>query len=87
MGGEGSMMAAINSLKSNRSLMSKRKEKGTLGGSYANVKLAEFPEATPEQLKEIKEKLRKENQKDRTKQILLFGALCIILISTIYYFI
>ncbi len=87
MGGEGAMMAAINSLKNNRSLVSKRKEKGALGGSYSNVKLAEFPEATPEQIKEIKERLRKENREDRIKQMLLFGVLCLTLILTVYYFI
>ena len=85
MGGEGAMMAANNSLKNNRSLLSKRKEKSVLGGSYSNVKLAEFPKATPEQLQEIKERLYKENRKNSIKQIILLVILFLILISTILY--
>lgn len=57
MGGEGSMLHAIKSLKNNRSLLSKRKEKGALSGSYANIKLKKLPKATPEQLLEIKKRL------------------------------
>ncbi|AUP78450.1 hypothetical protein [Flavivirga eckloniae] len=86
MGGEGAMMAANNSLKNNRSLLSKRKEKSALGGSYANVKLAEFPKATPDQLKEIKERLGKENQKNRLIQIVLFGVVFLVSTSLILYF-
>lgn len=86
MGGEGSMMAANNSLKNNRSLLSKRKEKSALGGSYSNVKLADFPKATPEQLNEIKERLHKENRKESIKQVILFGVIFLILISLILYF-
>ena len=55
MGGEGSMMAANNSLKNNRSLLSKRKEKNSLSGSYSNVKMADFPKATAQELKRIKD--------------------------------
>ncbi len=87
MGGEGSMMAAINSLKNNRSLLSKRKEKSALGGSYSNVKLADFPKATPEQLKEIKERLHKENRENRIKQVILFMILSLALISIFLYLI
>lgn len=70
MGGEGSMGAANNSLKNNRSLLSKRKEKSALSGSYANVKVKEFPKATPEELHEIKEKIKKEVRGARIKLIL-----------------
>ncbi|MCF7560964.1 hypothetical protein L3X39_09985 [Sabulilitoribacter multivorans] len=59
MGGEGSMMHAIKSLKSNRALL-KRKERGTLSGSYGNLELKEFPKATSEQLLEIKKRIKKE---------------------------
>ncbi|GAA3623699.1 hypothetical protein [Flavivirga jejuensis] len=85
MGGEGSAMAAIISLKNNRSLLSKRKEKSALGGSYSNVKLAEFPKATPELLKEIKERLHKEKRKDIMKQTILFVVMFLILISMFLY--
>ncbi|MDB2462522.1 hypothetical protein N9W61_00230 [Algibacter sp.] len=72
MGGEGAMMAANNSLKNNRGLVSKRREKGALEGSYANIELKEFPKATPEQLLEIKQRVKEENRKTRIKTFLLF---------------
>lgn len=72
MGGEGSMMAANQSLKNNRSQLSKRKDKKALGGSYANIQLKEFPKATNEQLQGIKERLQKENKQTRLKQFILF---------------
>lgn len=87
MGGEGAMMAAINSLKGNRNLLSKRKAKGALGGSYANIKLKELPKATPEQLLEIKKRLKSENREARIKTIsisilLAFGIIAFILYNT-----
>ncbi|GAA3609568.1 hypothetical protein Q4Q39_17060 [Flavivirga amylovorans] len=85
MGGEGSMMAANNSLKNNRSLLLKRREKGALTGSYSNVKLAEFPEATPEQLKEIKKNILKENRINRIKQIILFLMLFLTFVLIFFY--
>ncbi|MDD7886611.1 hypothetical protein [Flavivirga sp. 57AJ16] len=86
MGGEGAMMAANNSLKNNRSLLSKRKEKSALGGSYSNVKLAIFPEATPEQLKEIKEKIKQENKQNRQKLIIVFSLMIVLLLLVLVYF-
>ena len=80
MGGEGSMMAAINSLKNNKSLLTKRKEKGALSGSYSNLKLKEFPDATPELLFEIKEKIQRENRRIRIKQLIVFSVLLVTLV-------
>ncbi len=85
MGGEGAMMAANNVLKNNRNLVSKRKEKRALEGSYANIELGAFPKATPGQLKEIKERLRKENKKARVVQIILFAVIFLIFVSGIFY--
>lgn len=48
MGGEGSMAAANALLKNNRSQFAKRKDKKALSGSYSNVEIKKFPEATPE---------------------------------------
>lgn len=76
MGGEGTMMAANNSLKNNRSLLAKRKETKALKGSYANVELKEFPKATAEQLEEIKKRIQIKNKQNRVRQ---FGALIVIL--------
>ncbi|GFZ80573.1 hypothetical protein GCM10011531_08340 [Aquaticitalea lipolytica] len=81
MGGEGSMMAANNSLKNNRNLVSKRKEKRSLSGSYTDVKLAKFPEATPELLLEIKLQLKKEKRSLHLKQAILFLIIVIVLIA------
>ena len=80
MGGEGSMMAANNSLKNNRSLLSKRKEKNSLSGSYSNVKMADFPKATAQELKRIKEKMRIENRQARVKQWIVFGILIVVIL-------
>ncbi|WP_298498757.1 hypothetical protein [uncultured Algibacter sp.] len=84
MGGEGSMLAAIKSLKNNRNLLSKRKEKSALGGSYANIRLKELPEATPEVLQEIKQRIIRERKQARIKSIsiflvLLFGLIALVL--------
>ena len=87
MGGEGSMMAAINSLKNNRSLLSKRKEKNALSGSYSHVGLKEFPKATPQQLKEIRLKIQAENRKLRIKLIFVFWLIILVLASFFVYFI
>lgn len=83
MGGEGSMMAANNSLKNNRSLLSKRKEKSGLSGSYSNVKLADFPEATPQELMRIKKKIQRDNKQEKVKQLVLFIVLIIIVICVL----
>lgn len=76
MGGEGSMMAANQSLKNNRSQL-KRKENKALGGSYANIKLKKFPEATEAQLQDIKNRVQSENKQIRIKQFVVLGV-CII---------
>jgi len=85
MGGEGSMMAANNSLKNNRKLISKRKERNGLCGSYSNTEIKEFPKARPEQLKEIKERIIKENRQTRTKQILIILVLFLSLVLFFYF--
>ncbi|MGC6432321.1 MAG: hypothetical protein ACON5F_14850 [Jejuia sp.] len=68
MGGEGSMMAANQSLKNNRAQL-KRKGKGALEGSYAGIELKEFPEASEEQILEIREKIQQENRRSRIRQL------------------
>ena len=77
------MAAANNSLKNNRNLL-KKKRKGSLSGSYANVELKEFPEATPEQLKEIKERIKREQKLIRKKQIF---AMLVIIIALFFLYI
>jgi hypothetical protein len=80
MGGEGSMAAANSSLKLNRSQLAKRKErmdKKGVDGSYSNVEMRKFPEATPEQLKLIREKIQLQNKKNRLKQLVLMFAIAL----------
>ena len=79
------MMAANQSLKNNRSLTSKRKENSVLSGSYANIKLKQFPKATPEQLIEIKERTQRENKEYKLKLIVTFVLACIGLLVAIKY--
>lgn len=66
------MMHANNSLKNNRSLLSKRKGKTNMEGSYADIELKEFPEASKEQLKAIRKQTIKENRERRLKHIALW---------------
>ncbi|WP_170309824.1 hypothetical protein [Seonamhaeicola maritimus] len=58
MGGEGSMMNANVSLKNNRGMLSKRKERSHLGGSYSNLELKDFPVATEAQLEKIRQRIQ-----------------------------
>ena len=73
MGGEGAMMAANNSLKNNRNLVSKRKENKALEGSYANAKMKTFPKATEADLLRIREKVQLANKKARMKLLVRHG--------------
>jgi hypothetical protein len=81
MGGEASIMAAISSLKNNRNLISKRKERNALSRSYAHVQLAVFPEATPEKLRMIRNRIKRGNQQLKVKQLIAFVVLLVIVIS------
>ena len=69
MGGEGSMMSMIQTLRNNKKMMSKRKDKKSFEGSYANVTMREFPKASPEQLKMIRQRMQLENKKRLKIQI------------------
>ncbi|AJR04885.1 hypothetical protein [Siansivirga zeaxanthinifaciens] len=84
MGGEGAMMAAINSLKNNRSLMSKRKENKPFSGSYAGIELKEFPKASKTDLLKIREKLQREN-KIRTRKHFVILTLVLVIFAFIIY--
>lgn len=81
MGGEGAMMAAINSLKNNRKLLIKRKDTKALEGSYSSIELKEFPKATEAQLKAIKQRIQLQNRNYRIKLIVISGFIVIIIIT------
>ena len=82
MGGEGSMASANTTLKNNRNLLSKRKEKNALFGNYVNTEMKDFPEATPE----LKQRLKKENRRAIVKNMLLFIVLALLVVSFFLYF-
>ncbi len=87
MGGEGAMMAAIHSLRNNKNLRSKRKDK-SFGFVSNSTEKTEYnlPTATPEKLEEIKMRLQDENKKRRIKQLLLLGCTLLTIISILIYY-
>ncbi|MCB4808673.1 hypothetical protein LG651_10470 [Tamlana sp. 62-3] len=85
MGGEGSMAAANNSLKNNRNLLAKRKDKKALSGSYCGVEMKNFPKSTPELLKKIKQQTLKENKSYKRKVTYLTLVLLSLLALFVYY--
>ena len=84
MGGEGAVLAAINSLKNNRNLLSKRKENKPFSGSYAGIELKEFPIASETDLLRIREKMQKENRSRAKKQYIILALVFIVIIFIIY---
>ncbi len=85
MGGEGSMAAANASLKNNRNQLAKRKDSKALSGSYAHVKMKDFPKASPQTLKKIRERMQQENETARKKGFLGFVFLFIGAIMFLYF--
>ncbi len=87
MGGEGSMMAANQSLKNNRSLLSKRKEKG-FGFVSSSKEKTEYnlPKASKQKLEQIRIRLQRKNKQKLIKQILIVCFLCLSLVSLLIYF-
>ena len=85
----GSVQAMITALKNNEKMRSKRdKFKRPLNGSYAKVKPEyDFPEATPEMLQSIKERIVKEDKRIKIKVIALTIILFLGLVLSFYYFI
>ena len=86
MGGEGSMMAMITSLKNNKNLRRNRTrfDKDKLGG-YGDFEKLEFnfPEATPQVLKEIRERLINERKIIRRKTIVVFISIVVVITAFI----
>lgn len=86
MGGEGAMMAANNSLKNNRNLVSKRKERNALEGSYANAEMKTFPKATESQLRQIREKMTIARKRNAIRQYALFAVVMIVIFGLVYFY-
>ncbi|KJD33451.1 hypothetical protein PK35_06235 [Tamlana nanhaiensis] len=85
MGGEGSMAAANNSLKNNRKLLAKRKDKKVLSGSYSGAEMKSFPKSTPELLEKIKQQTLRENTNYKRKLVYITLVLMMLLALFVYY--
>ena len=87
MGGGGSMMAANQSLKNNKSLLSKRKEKGFGFVSSSKEKTEyDLPNASPQKLEEIRSRLKRENKQKLIKLIFILCFIGLSLVSLFIYF-
>jgi hypothetical protein len=81
MGGEGSMLAAMASLKANRALKNKRNKKGFSLVSSVDEQWVDPKQPTFEQLMEIRTRIRKE-EKARRKKIIMITVLTLIIVIT-----
>lgn len=88
MGGEGSMMAANQSLKNNRDSRRKDRRKFIgLASDTSQVTEYNLPKATNEKLVRIKQRLQLERKTRNTKIILFVGITFSILLGVFFYFI
>ncbi|WP_223032855.1 hypothetical protein [Hanstruepera marina] len=86
MGGEGSMMHMINTLKNNKSMLSKRKERRGLQGKYSGEKLEFENSATKTDLEQIRLRLKQENKQKQIRVLIVFGILMVLVLSVFVYF-
>ncbi|SFI80811.1 hypothetical protein [Olleya namhaensis] len=87
MGGEGAMMAANQSLKSNRSMMAKRKEKSFSFVTNSTEKTEyNLPKITEQKILMLRKKLQQEQKLRRTKQVVVLSVVMLILIGTLIYY-
>lgn len=78
----GSAQAMITSLKNNEKMRTKRDKFKHVPGKRSGIKPKyDFPEATPEMLIEIRDKLRKENMIRMTKIIIVTIVLSLLIAS------
>ncbi len=84
MGGEGSMMHAIKSLKENRSLLKKRKlkSKDDVYGRKSITKL-HFKKSTPRDINRIKKMMFIQQEKE--KRGMLYAAIVTVLLIFVFY--
>ncbi|WP_452222598.1 hypothetical protein [Lacinutrix chionoecetis] len=87
MGGEGAMMHANQSLKANRKLVGKRKEK-RFSFVHTSTEKTEYdlPQSTPETLKIIRQNMKRENRSNRIKRFVILILTVTILLAILTYF-
>ncbi|HCY82850.1 MAG TPA: hypothetical protein DHV22_15285 [Xanthomarina gelatinilytica] len=86
MGGEGSMMQMIHTLRNNKSMLNKRKDRRVVNTSISGKKLEFHNTSTEKDLLEIRLKLQKERKQKQEKTILVFCVFMFVLISMFIYF-
>lgn len=87
MGGEGSMMAANQSLKSNRNMLAKRKEKSFSFVTNSTEKTeCNLPEISEASILLLRQKLQREHKQRRIKQIILLALVIFVMFGTLIYF-
>lgn len=86
MGGEGSMMHMINTLKNNKSMLSKRKERRSVHGKYSGEKLEFENSASKADLEQLRLRLQSEHKQKRVKIAIVFGVLMMIILTVFNYF-
>ena len=85
MGGEGSMMGMIISLRNNSRRKNRKQFEKDTSGSYGDGKKVEFdfPEVTPEVLRAIRDRLQKERKQLMLKTLFIFLTVVIVLILVV----
>ena len=86
MGGEGSMMHMIHTLRNNKSMLSKRKDRRVINSSFSGEKLEFENTSTQEDLVKIKLRLQKERKQKPIKTVVIFSVVMITLLSVFIYF-
>lgn len=88
MGFGGSAQAMVTAIKNNKDMLSKRKDKKlSFVGKASEKPEFDLPKATPRQLKEIRDNMRREHKKRRVKQIVFITVvMSVILIALSFYF-
>ena len=80
----------LTTIKNNKSIMldkSRRFRKTSGGFDWSKSQQFDFPKATPQELKRIREKLKREHRQTRVKQISIFCIIMLIVISIFIYLI
>jgi hypothetical protein len=86
MGGEGSMMQMIHTIRNNKSMLNKRKELRENLGNFTGEKLQFKNTSTQEDLIKIRLRLQNERKQKLKKTFVVFSVFMLILISVMVYF-
>ncbi|HLV38209.1 hypothetical protein [Xanthomarina sp.] len=86
MGGEGAMMHMIHTLRNNKSMLTKRKERRVVNSVFFGEKLEFENTSTQEELLKLRLRLQKESKQMRIKTLVVFGVFMVLLMTIILYF-